>query len=116
MLGWFVDDEAVKKATSGNKIAEEELTCIPKDLPSAMKDDAVDINMIRRFFDTESWMCLEAAYNSRVALPYQCPPCKNEVEVDSVMCDSCLEWYHFKCEGLCKPPTTKFRYCTKCKI
>ena len=119
MLGWFVDEEAVKKATSGNKIAEEEITCIPTDLPSAMKDDAVDINVIRRFFNTESWTCLEAAYNSRVALPYQCPLCKNEVEEHSVMCDSCLEWYHYKCEGLRKLSTTKFwycRYCTKCKI
>ena len=110
-----VDEEAVKNAISGIKIAEEEITCIPMDLPSAMKDDAVDINVIRKFFISESWMCLQAAYSSRVALPYQCPICKNEVEEDSVACDSCVEWYHFKCEGLRKAPSTKFWYCTKCK-
>ena len=115
MLGWFVDEEAVNNAISGIKIPEEEITCIPMDLPSAMKDVSVDINVIRIFFTSESWMCLQAAYNSRVALPYQCPLCKNEVEEDSVMCDSCLECYHFICEGLRKLPRTKFWYCTKCK-
>ena len=65
MLGWFVDEEAVKNAISGIKIAEEEITCIPMDLSSVMKD------VIRIYFTSEFWMCLEAAYNSRVALPDQ---------------------------------------------
>ena len=33
---------------------------------------------------------------------------------ESISCDSCLEWYHWKCVGLSKPPKAKYWFCCFC--
>ena len=37
-----------------------------------------------------------------------CSSCSEELDTsDSIVCESCLEWYHLICVGLTKPPKKK---------
>ena len=53
-------------------------------------------------------------------LPYACGcGCKKKIVyvVDDpyiVLCDACLQWIHFACEGLKEKPRTKTHICKKC--
>ena len=115
ILGYFVDKNSVEKAMTGTILKEEEIECIPHSLPSAVKDPSVDIDIIKRYFDADGWMALEAAYKTRQDLPYYCSPCGEEVEEMRVICDSCLECYHLHCVNLRMLPKSKYWYCRKCK-
>ena len=32
----------------------------------------------------------------------------------SIICDSCLEWYHFSCAGVITPPKMTYWFCRNC--
>ena len=41
-------------------------------------------------------------------------PCTKIYTQPSIVCDSCLTWYHFKCESLAKQPKSKTWFCRGC--
>ena len=50
---------------------------------------------------------------------WYCGRCRNPIDddmEDSVVCDSCLTWFHFHCISLKGPPKSKLWYCQTCHI
>ena len=105
ILKMFVSEEDATRVTMGGRaLSEEAVECIPANLPSALKDDNIDIMMIRRFFDNDGWASLYSSYKIRLDLPYICPPCGGDADKsptgspeESIFCDSCIEWFHYSC-------------------
>ena len=114
VLGLFVD---TTRYTKGELLGESSVECIPESLPSALLDEHLDINIIRKFFDQDGWLAVSRAYEARKEHPWCCNTCKDVLldSCPSIGCDSCLNWSHWKCVGLTKKPRKKFWFCRDCQ-
>lgn len=126
MLNWFVDDKTAKKSLKSNYCIEEsEVEAIPSNIPSAILDNKVKINLIKKFFTSDAWKLVEEICKvKKQSNDWESPTCKKSLDtiVDeesqfkkSVGCDYCLEWYHLKCTGLKQYPRTTYWMCKSCK-
>ena len=116
VLSWFVSPETVDKALKGHIIHEEDIVVNPNEVPSACMDDNVDINCVRRYFDCDAWVSIQSVFNNRKDHPWLCSVCNDNLDNDeSIGCDSCLNWVHYKCINLTGRPKCKYWYCTSCK-
>ena len=117
MLSWFLDDQNVKKSLrSGVLCGEADVECNPDKLRNGMKDELVDINLIRRFFTDDGWLAVLNAYEQLKKKSWLCSLCAIDLlKESSVQCDSCLDWYHFSCIQITKIPACKFWFCDICK-
>ena len=73
---------------------------IPENIPSCSLDDAVDLNCVKKFLDS-GWEWLLHDREETKKLPIYCT--KGQTDADngqSVYCDSCLNWQHFRCAGI----------------
>ena len=118
MLSWFVDDTLAKKVTSCSKVAllgEEKVECNPTNLCNAVKNDNVDINFIRRYFDDDGWLAVTTVHQQALAMPWKCSLCATDLMTQkSIQCDGCLEWNHMKCMNLSGKPVGEW-FCDICK-
>ena len=113
VLGLFVDPSC---HTEGMLLGEESVECLPKKLPSALLDENLDINIIRKYFDSDGWTAVTRAHETRKQQSWTCQVCTG-ILVDSspsIGCESCLNWSHWKCVGLTKKPRKKFWFCKEC--
>ena len=118
LLLFFTDEEAISNAfTSKTLIEEESVEVPPENVPSAVLDSHVDIRIIQKFFSVDEWTALESVYNARKNLPWTCQKCMNCLQDDlpSIGCDSCLNWFHWECQGIKTRLKTKFWFCKDCK-
>ena len=101
ILSWFIDECIIKQALDGKLIDEEDVECRPERLPSAVLDENVDICLVRRYFTIDAWMLVENVVRQKSEKPsWTCKSCQHDLSEPSIVCDSCLEWHHFKCVGL----------------
>ena len=117
ILGWIVDVESVHAAFHLRRtLSEENLILEPDNIPGQIKDSSVDINVLRRFFDSDGWAAVEVLVEGCLSIPWKCESCRMLLsDSESIGCDMCLEWNHLKCINLKKPPKSKYWYCTNCK-
>ena len=118
ILSFFVDENTISNAFNTQTLIGEELVeVVPENIPSAILDKHVDINTIQKFFTIDGWIALEAVYNARKNQPWGCHKCEEDLHngLPSIGCDSCLNWFHWDCEGIKTRPKTKFWFCKKCK-
>ena len=102
--------------TEGILLGEESVECLPEKLPSALLDENLDINIIRKYFDSDGWTAVTREHETRKQQSWTCQVCTG-ILVDSspsIGCDSCLNWSHWKCVGLTKKPRKKFWFCKEC--
>ena len=116
VLGWIVDARTVTEAMQRNYLIGEE--DIDRDnIPSQLKDNQVDIHMLRRYFDSEGWNLLNTISDEIQDEEWKCGECKEPLNTsESIACDSCLEWNHLTCIKLKKIPKCKYWYCSYCKV
>ena len=55
VLGLFMDTTLY---TKGELLGEHSVECMPESLPSALLDEHLDINIIRKFFDQDGWVAV----------------------------------------------------------
>ena len=116
ILGWFVEQDKVVAAMRGGILSENHIEMIPENIPSACLDnERVDINIILKYFDTDGWAALTSVFRERVSIGWLCFKCYQDLSGESIGCDSCLEWYHRKCAGIRKIPTSQYWFCKSCK-
>jgi len=83
---------------------------------SAVADTNVDIDLDKKHFTRDGWNCSKKVFAKKNSL-YICTVCAKDADQhdQSIMCNSCLEWYHVTCARLKNPPKSKFWFCSFCK-
>ena len=110
-----MDRDNVKMALDGGLIEEDMVECRPEKVTNAIIDDNVDIHLVRRYFSNDAWMVLQDLVERKKEQDtWSCKSCCHDLEGQSIICESCLEWFHFHCVGLVQQPKSKNWYCRQC--
>ena len=117
ILGWIAHEEASYAGFHLRRIlSEEHVIQEPDTVPGQIKDSNVDINILRRFFDSDGWIAVETLVEKCLNTPWKCESCKLLLsDAESIACDMCLQWNHIKCLKLKKLPKAKYWFCFQCK-
>ena len=113
-----MDDAVIEKAIQSDcLIEEEEVECRPERVQNSILDDNVEVCLVRKHFTTDAWKVVEGVLELKKANPtWTCQICHKDVECNSVCCESCLCWYHYKCVGLAAKPKMKNWFCRQCYL
>ena len=97
-------------------IEEEEVECRPERVSAAILDDTVDICLVRNHFTQDAWMVVEDVIQRKSKnMVWTCQTCLHDLHSEeSIICESCLLWFHFRCVGLTKLPKLKNWFCRAC--
>ena len=112
VLGWFTDAELSQVLTGKTLIQAKDM----KEIPAKCLDETVSLHRVRKYFHAKAWESLLTRVEHRKQNPeWYCAVCHHELgSEESVGCDACLEWYHFKCAGLSHKPKRKVWICRQC--
>ena len=82
----------------------------------AILDENVDIHLVRNHFSQDAWMSVEDVIQRKSDnMVWICHTCLHDLHSEeSILCDSCLLWFHFRCVGLTKSPKLKKWFCRAC--
>ena len=120
MLLWFVESKVANSALAGKLIEEEEVEMRPERVSASCFDENVCLKNIQKYFSCDGWAALLHVVEAVKKHPvWYCGRCTNSISDDtenSIICDSCLVWYHFKCTGLEKTPKSKLWFCRSCHV
>nr|XP_047124935.1 uncharacterized protein LOC105845514 [Hydra vulgaris] len=87
-----------------------------KDLPSALMNEIVVLEILKPFLTKQAWKILRASFLRRKKMKtWNCPICLLNAPTESIECSSCLEWYHFNCVKVTSK-ITKNWYCGTCLL
>ena len=116
ILNWFVDREVVQAAVKGQIIEEDSVECRPEKVSNAIIDDNVDVFLVRKHFSEEAWMIVKGVLqHKKERSVWICPSCQRNLhDEQSIVCESCLNWYHFRCVSLTAQPKKKNWFCRSC--
>ena len=118
MLKWFVEARVAESALKGKLIEEEDVEPRPECVSASCLDDNVCIRNIQKYFTNDGWKALlqvvEAVKKGTVWYCGRCTNTINDEEENSVVCESCLVWFHFRCTGLRKAPKASKWFCRQC--
>ena len=119
MLSWFVDQCKIDPVLRKGKLIEEsEVECRPERISSAILDESVDVHLIRHYFTNDAWLIVQDVLKrKREGHVWICKGCNHDLDEDvseAILCDSCLEWFHFQCVGIVKQPKQRNWYCRQC--
>ena len=97
MLQWFVDDRNIDRALKGYyHFKETEVEQVPENIPSAARDESINMAVIEEYFEDEAKIALHHACRALKDLPWFCGECQSDLqnETFSIGCDGCLNWFH----------------------
>ena len=117
ILQWFLNDSVSEDVFHGRQlIGEEEIEQDPEAVGCSVRDNHVDLNIMRRFFDEDAWCAVNHVYQQCQSVAWRCTTCSGILEDDgSICCDGCLSWIHMKCTKLKKMQRSWFCFCTNCQ-
>lgn len=100
----------------GRLIEEEDVECRPEKIKCSVLDENVDVHLVRLHFTTDAWMVVEEVVRKKRELDvWLCGSCNRSLEEkQSIICELCLQWYHFACVGLNMQPKQKNWFCRHC--
>ncbi|MCG8626873.1 MAG: PHD zinc finger domain-containing protein [Proteobacteria bacterium] len=104
-----MEKSVIQAALKGGLIEEESIECRPEKVSNAVLDENVDIHLIRSYLSQEAWMIVQDVLQRKREFPsWTCRVCHHDLRCEaSIICESCLEWYHFRCVGLTGQPKKK---------
>ncbi|XP_050056000.1 zinc finger SWIM domain-containing protein 3-like isoform X11 [Aphis gossypii] len=119
LLKWIVTDEnIVTKALYNNYIIDDVSILTQQDeIHNGILEEDVDINMVKHFFTNGIWKSLIKIIDiKRKKVVWLCPTCQKDISLKkSILCDSCLTWFHVKCDICIKPKPKKANwFCSQC--
>lgn len=119
MLSWFIDQCKIKPVLRKEKLIEEnEVECRTEKISNAILDKSVDVHLIRHYFTKDAWLIVQdVLQRKREHHIWVCRVCNHDLDEDdseAILCDSCLEWLHFRCVGIIKQPKQRYWYCRDC--
>ena len=112
-LSWFVDKPVLQATLKGELIEEESVECRPEKVSNAALDENVDIFLARKHISHDAWMIVQDVLKHKTEHPiWTCSMCQRDLHCEpSIICESCLEWNHFRCVGLTGQPKKKNWFC-----
>lgn len=104
--GYLTQPAFVQCVLQGHVIGKEDIRLQATSLSTALLDDNVEVNLIRRLFTPDGWLSVKGEItNLKKNVSYSCGVCATDVgQAESICCDCCLLWCHLTCSGLNKPP------------
>ena len=117
ILSWFVDKPIVDRAIKQHQlIKEEDVECKPERVTEAVVDENVDIHLVRKYFTSDAWMLVEEVVKHKsTKMTWTCRTCFHDLHTEqSIICDSCLLWFHCRCVGLKRLPKCRNWFCRSC--
>lgn len=98
----MLSDDQVKQALSGELIDIKEVPCQTMQLSPCLLDENVNWKAVQKDFTEGAWMIISNLIHSLTENPnWACGVCGEDLgHSNSVVCESCLTWCHFKCVGL----------------
>ena len=116
MLEWFVEARIAKSAMEGKLI--EEVETRSEHVPASCLDVNVCLRNVQKYFTHDGWKALlyvvEAVKRDTVWFCGRCTNVIGDDEEDSIVCESCLIWFHFRCTSLKKALKTSKWFCLQC--
>lgn len=117
VLKYFVDPEVAKRAISGILIEENEVSVIPQIVPmQRMRDDRVNVESIRNFFQPDAFMIIQQLNKAVVSMGWKCCDCLSDLNGNAIQCDLCLDWYNWTCQKITVCPPSKYWFCSNCRL
>ena len=121
MLLWFVDLQVAEAALTRKQLVEEcDVEVRPECVPSSCLDENVCLTSIRKYFTPDAWCAVMNVVESmKKNAVWFCGSCTKSICDDtenSIVCESCLTWFHFECVSLKKHPKCKQWFCRKCHV
>ena len=118
MLSWFLDKDVVLATQNGKLVQEDDVECRPERVPNSVLDKNIDVFFIRKYFSTDAWLMVESILErKKIDDVWMCDACHRDLHSEpSIICESCLTWYHFRCVGLTKHPKIKNWFCRSCHL
>ena len=115
LLGGILIKGKVEDVTHAMQADVGDFELKPGNLPSAFLNEAASIHILKPYLTSLAWNSLKKAILQQKQLAiWNCPFCNlNTASSESIECESCLEWYHFKCVCILKKPKKEW-FCDKC--
>ena len=112
ILSWVVKPEFV----DSDPLLGTNAIKLPRDMPNKATDENVNIERVRKYFTKEGWKKLKSVLlEKKENLSWSCTICQKDLHaVESIACDYCLQWYHWKCVHLKFAPKTSYWGCRIC--
>ena len=112
-----VDEEVAEKAVKMHHLIKEgEVECRPERIMDAVIDENVDVCLVRRHFSSDTWLLSEDVVMLKSKkMTWTCQACFHDLHTEqSILCDSCLLWFYFRCVGLSRQPQSRNWFCHSC--
>ena len=99
-------------------IQKEEVNLTSQLVPASCLDDNICIETCRKYFTHSAWEEIQKVVDEMKNHPvWYCGRCmlpiRDYIE-SSIICDCCLNWFHFMCVNLKKSPKSKNWFCRPC--
>ena len=112
--------QAVGEAIAGKGLLNKEDVLPVGRISDTIRDDEmVDIHRVQKYFDRNAWFSVLKSSREKNSIDFVCSVCTkviNDKCEDSIACDRCLLWSHFKCTSLKKRPKKRNWFCTSCRV
>ena len=117
ILMWFLSPQIANAAISGKIVQKEEVN-LTQLVPASCLDDNICIETCRKYFTHSAWEEIKKVVDEMKNHPvWYCGRCmlpiRDYIE-SSIICDCCLNWFHFTCVNLKKSPKSKNWFCRPC--
>ena len=120
ILSFLSTSQAVGEAIAGKRLLNKEDVLPVGRISDTIRDDEmVDIHRVQKYFDRNAWFLVLKSSREKNSIDFVCSVCTkviNDECEDSIACDRCLLWSHFKCTSLKKRPKNRNWFCTSCRV
>lgn len=118
ILQWFVEPEVADAAIAGTIIEKKQVETRPEQVSASCLDENVCLRSCQKYFSHDAWMAvLQVMESIKKYTVWYCGRCACSISddtEDSIVCDCCLVWYHFKCTGIRQSPKCRVWFCRSC--
>ena len=114
-----MDTKYAVQATDGTDMIDEDMVEVrPEKVNVSCLDENVCLLSCRKYCTNEAWMAIQSVVAVLRDNPvWYCGRCTKPINDDSessIICDSCLTWYHFQCANISTNPKRKIWFCRDC--
>ena len=116
ILNWMFSENVVNKVLRGELIKIEEVPQDPFELSLCLVDENVNWRVVERYLEKSAWTKMVHLMSCLQSDPkWFCRVCQEDLEsFKSIVCESCLVWYHQKCVSINIPPKKAPWFCRFC--
>ena len=115
ILSWFVYRQVKDAALRRKRLVEDEIEMRPEPIPASCLDDNVFVPSVQKYFSPDAWIALmnilETVKRNAVWYCGACAKAINNEREDSIVCESCLNWFHCTCVSIKRNPKQTEWFC-----